>query len=359
MDKKELPLELLVYFDDEPVGVIGLYKSKPFPDTIWLSWFGVLEKYRNNGIRSIYMKDKNLLDFYKNTSLFTDLGFYTTFAKNLPNDIKKLCSLFRNQIIHPFDLKDEEERNNSHSFYGDMTKISRTDLIYENDLFPTAIAMLAELLRRNPNFTIKRKIEDKIHVCCREMSILLVSILKSKGIPARCRSGFANYVTESGNESAGDHWITEYYDSKEEKWKLVDSDMCYDEETLEYYGIDFNLFDMPRNKFIFGAEAYIGLRNNKYDNKEIFFFSNPYIYGLKAAIRGLFYDFHCLMNDEIPFLYQPKYVRDKDFELTKEELLELDRLVNLMLDPSNNFDELLNLWNNEPKFRIMSGGMNN
>lgn len=50
MNKKGLPLDLLVYFDNEPIGVIGLYEINNFSDTVWLSWFGILEKYRNNGI---------------------------------------------------------------------------------------------------------------------------------------------------------------------------------------------------------------------------------------------------------------------------------------------------------------------
>lgn len=92
------------------------------------------------------MIEEKILNFYKQTSLFTDLGYYKKFAKDLPDDIEILCSLLRNQIIHPFDLKDEEYRQEENSFYGDMTKIPKTSLIFENDYYPTAIAMLSELL---------------------------------------------------------------------------------------------------------------------------------------------------------------------------------------------------------------------
>ena len=301
------------------------------------------------------MKEE-ILNFYKQTSLYTDLGLYKEFASTLPDNIEELCRLIRNQLIHPFDLKDEEEKSNPNSFYGDMTKIPETALIYENDLYPTAIGILSELLRRDPKLSNNRDILDKLHVCCRETSILLVSILKAKGIPARCRSGFTSYV--SPTDGAGDHWICEYYDVLENKWKLVDSTMCYDEETLDYFEIDFNLFDIPKDKFIFGAESYLGLRNGKYQTKDIFCFSNPFEYGLKAAIRGLFYDFHSLMNNEIIFLHNPKYLKDKNFVLTEEEYKELDNLATLMLNPDENFNKLLDIWNSTPKFRIMAGGMN-
>lgn len=260
---------------------------------------------------------EKILEFYKKTSSFTDLGFYKEFAKNLPDDIEELCLLQRHQIIHPFDLKDEEMRKNKNSCYGDMTKIDETSLCYENDLFPTAQAMIAELLRREKKYSKQRKIENKIHVCCREHAILLSSILKAKGIPARARSGFAKYVN-TNQIQAGDHWITEYFDEKENKWRLVDADEhCPDHE------MGFDLNDIPYDKFLFGANAYLGIRQNKYKPETILYSSDPPTLGLKASIRGLFYDFHALMNNEIIFLHMPKYVREKNL-----------------------------------KFRIMSGGMN-
>ena len=301
--------------------------------------------------------NKEILDFYKQTSLFTDLGLYKNFAINLPNDIKELCLLQRSQIIHPFDLCNEKWRSDTHSFYGDMTKISKTSLNYENDVLPTAQSMIAELLRRDKNYSKERKIEDKIHVCCREQAILLASILKAKGFSARVRSGFAAYCNMSSKE-AGDHWICEYYNDKEKRWILVDADMYFDNDTLLKYNIDFNLLDIPRNKFIFGAEAYLGLRCGKYSDNEIYYASSPKTIGIKAALHGLFYDFHSLMNDEIIFLHLPKYILDKNFNLTEEELKELDYLASLMLEPDVNFFKLREIWDNNLKYRIMAGGLN-
>ena len=107
-----------------------------------------------------------------------------------------------------------------------MTKVSVTRLDYEEDYFPTAQSMIAELLRKKPNYAINREAKDKIHITCRGQAILLASILKTKVISARVRSGFAPYIKDDGINY--DHWITEYYD-----------------------------------KFLFGANAYLGLRNNK------------------------------------------------------------------------------------------------
>lgn len=232
-----------------------------------------------------------------------------------------------------------------------MTKVPITRLDYEDDLFPTAISMISELLRKDKTYNVNRKAEDKIHVTCRGEAILLAATLKAKGYSARVRSGFAPYIKYDG--VSYDHWIIEYYDEIKQRWVLVDADEhCPDHE------MEFDLNDIPRNKFIFGAEAYLGMRTGKYKTEEIYYASDPATLGLKASIRGLFYDFHSLMNDEIIFLHLPKYIQDKNFELSEEEYIELDNLAELLLEPDKNFDKILDIWNNVSKFRIMSGALN-
>ena len=295
--------------------------------------------------------NNELFNFYKQTSLYTDLGLYKNFMKNLPDDINELCILQRKQIIHPVVFDIPNIRKQSNCFWGDMTKVPITRLDYEDDLFPTAISMISELLRKDKTYYVNRKAEDKIHVTCRGEAILLAATLKAKGYSARVRSGFAPYIKYDG--VSYDHWITEYYDEIKQRWVLVDADEhCPDHE------MEFDLNDIPRNKFIFGAEAYLGMRTGKYKTEEIYYASDPATLGLKASIRGLFYDFHSLMNDEIIFLHLPKYIQDKNFELSEEEYIELDNLAELLLEPDKNFDKILDIWNNVSKFRIMSGALN-
>lgn len=297
------------------------------------------------------MKREEILEFYRKTSTYTDLGYYKEFAKNLPNDIEKLCILQRMQIIHPFAFIDKSIRTKKDCFWGDMTKVPKERLEYEEDIYPTAQSIIAELLRKNSAYNIKREAKDKVHITCRGQAILLASILKSKGIPARARSGFAEYIHYDGIYY--DHWITEYFDKKEKRWKLVDADEhCPDHE------MGFDLNDIPYDKFLFGAEAYLGIRENKYKHETILYSSAPPILGLKASIKVLFFDFHSLMNNEIIFLHMPKYIRDKNFELTEGEYKELEDLARLMINPNENFEKLYEIWENTPKYRIMSGGLN-
>ena len=288
-----------------------------------------------------------ILDFYKQTSSYTDLGLYTDFARRLPDEIKELARLQRMQIIHPTIIWN----NLQEIWWDNLDKVPKTSLVYEDDIYPTAISMLSELLRRDNNYSINRKVEDKIHVTCRGEAILLTAILKAKGIPSRVRSGFAEYLKHDGIYY--DHWITEYYSDIEKRWILVDADNQWGDSK-----IDFDLNDLPRNKFMFGANAYLTLRNNKIEKEKIIYQSDPVTIGLPAAIRGLFYDFHCLMNDEIILDFVPRYVLEKNFNLTEDELIELDELASLMLDPDTNFNKLNKIWESKLKYRIMSGGLN-
>lgn len=53
----DLPISFLVFEDDIPIGVVGLYDIPEYSDTIWLSWFGVLESYRFKGYGAQIFKD--------------------------------------------------------------------------------------------------------------------------------------------------------------------------------------------------------------------------------------------------------------------------------------------------------------
>lgn len=56
-ETSDLPISFLVFENDIPIGVVGLYDIPEYSDTIWLSWFGVLENYRFKGYGNQIFKD--------------------------------------------------------------------------------------------------------------------------------------------------------------------------------------------------------------------------------------------------------------------------------------------------------------
>lgn len=42
----------IVYNEEIPIGVVDLYSYNEYPSDAWLSWYGVIDKYRNKGFGS-------------------------------------------------------------------------------------------------------------------------------------------------------------------------------------------------------------------------------------------------------------------------------------------------------------------
>ncbi len=214
--------------------------------------------------------------------------------------------------------------------------------------------MFAELYRRDKKgLTATRKEEDKLVVTCRFVAILMASILKSKGIPCRVRSGNAPYF-DMGNlgKVSADHWINQYFDSKEKRWITFDVDGSWSLHEL------FDPYNIPEGKFDFPADAWLNIRRGK-DDPNRFWNAKPEK-GLIVVFWSLFYDFHCLMNNEIIYLYGPsnnygKY--EKFSQLSEKQLKTIDELALLMQHPDENFSKLQTIWNTNKEFRLLSGGL--
>ena len=39
----------IVYVDNEPIGVTGIYSYHEYPESAWLGWFGILSEHRGKG----------------------------------------------------------------------------------------------------------------------------------------------------------------------------------------------------------------------------------------------------------------------------------------------------------------------
>lgn len=65
----------IVFVENTPIGVTGIYAYHEYPDDAWLGWFGVLKDYRRNGYGGIIL-DKTIelakQKGYKNFRLYTD-----------------------------------------------------------------------------------------------------------------------------------------------------------------------------------------------------------------------------------------------------------------------------------------------
>ena len=290
---------------------------------------------------------KEIREHYRQYSLFTYPGLYEAYLRTLPDAVEEIGKLVRANIIHRTTLEDGNTGTNADLKYGDMTKVPWWRQA-EDDYLVTAAAMLAELFRRDPaGLTMKRSVEDKIVVTCRFVAILMASILKAKGIPARVRSGFGGYF--ENNKDAWDHWITQYWNDQENRWITIDVDGSR-------HKTGFDMYDMPEGTFDFAAETWLNIRRKQVPEQH--FKNAGGEIGLLPASWELFYDFHCLMNNEIIYLHAvAATIPDTFAKLPESTLQEIDHLAELMTKPDENFDELQHLWETKKDYRLLTGAL--
>lgn len=290
---------------------------------------------------------QNILEHYLQTGIYTYAGAYKSYFQSLPDDISQLGHLICSQVIHRVTLREGNTNANAKLQYGDMNRFPWYRMRCEDDILMTATAMSAELFRMDERgFVPDRATEHKIVVTCRYVSVLMSAILKAKGIPCRSRSGFAPYFQEGVSM---DHWINQYWDKDRQRWVTIDADGFYDDS-----GMNLGQYDLDESKFDFAAKAWLDVRRGKIDGSRFLYADGLGTCSLKAIIRALFYDFHALMNDEVSYLFLPAYIENKFEQLTEADFEELDELAVLMLQPDENLEKLVRIWETKRKFRIMN-----
>ena len=185
-------------------------------------------------------------EFYRTQSAVSDPGALAAYYEALPDDPRELALVVRRLMIHRveggffgFAIAEDRMRNDAETRYVDEI----LKLIVERTDAPLATP---------------RGYADRFVGICRDFALLLCSFLRAKGIPARIRSGFADYFTEDGFHV--DHVVTEYWDA-ERGWLFADS------QVTEGHTVDFDPMDVPRDRFLVAGKAWQQIRAGKAEPK--------------------------------------------------------------------------------------------
>ena len=293
--------------------------------------------------------NEKLCKHYLKTSVYTYVGAYKEFVLSLPDDIPSIGMLVCDQITHPSMYFTESSSYLEDTYFGKFSSYPKHRFKNEDELYITAVSMLAGILRFDETgFTKNRDVSKRITVSCRQASVLFSAILKAKGIPCRSRAGFMDFG--DAGESFLEHWVNEYWDFNENRWVLADVDGYYEYE--QRFG--YSQFDLPRRKFV-TPEAWLYLRRNTLDKKLDVFSSDL----LEGVCEYLFMDFHALMNNEIFYSYQPLYLRGGIQGLSESELDELDYLAELLTDPDKNMEKIEELYMTDEKLFTLTNNTEN
>jgi len=255
-------------------------------------------------LKNTFSKDDNqALNFYRQYSSFTDPGEYKYLYKNLPESLPELCSLIKSQFIHPYAELPQ---------YRDQIPKERWN---ESVNYPTVKSILKGLLSYNSRGLVKdRKPEDRLVLGCRENAILLASILKYRGIPARVRTGHVTYLRPGFHLS---HTICEVWNEHKNCWMLVDPSMVK---------IDFS-----REEFDFSNELWLKLQKKEID-------PGPYGFhgrysGFVSIVGKVCPDLASILGSEYPVHHYAPILDDaieNNDQLTDKHIGTLNRISELM-----------------------------
>ena len=294
--------------------------------------------------------NKTIYQRYLKTSIYTYVGLYKNFVLSLPDDIPSIGMLVCGQITHPSMYFTDPSPYLEDTYFGKFASYPKYRFKNEDELYITAVSMIAGILRLDETgFTKNKDVTKRITVSCRQASILFSAILKAKGIPCRSRAGFMDFG--DAGASYMEHWVNEYWDFHENRWVLADVDGYYEYE--QRFG--YSQFDLPRRKFVTASEAWLGLRRNTLNKKLDVFSPNL----LEGVCEYLFMDFHALMNNEIFYSYQPLYLRDGIQTRNECELRELDYLAELLAEPDKNMEQIEHLQAVNEKLSVLTNNTQN
>jgi Transglutaminase-like superfamily len=277
---------------------------------------------------------RGILDYYRQPAAMTAVGVHAALFEELPDDV---CTLVR--VVQGLGVYDVVAPD----FYRFNVPDERKNEIH---IRPVERMLHRILAIDDGPLTTARPVEKRLVSRCHHFMLLLLSMLRAKGIPARGRCGFAAYFNPGYFE---DHWICEYWNATQARWILVDAQL--DEIWREKLMIDFDIFDVPRDRFLVAGDVWARVRAGEAD---------PSKFGIHFVnLRGLWFVAEDLVRDlaalnkmeMLPWDVwgaQPK----PDEEFDDEQLAYFDQLAPLSRDPNASFDELRKLYAEDDRLHV-------
>ena len=271
------------------------------------------------------------LPFYTKQVGFTSAGGHAAAFGRLPNEVAALSAVAQGVVIHEHIAPSygvtltDDDRASVH-----LRKVADLlDLILAKDPRPLDVA---------------REPAARIAGNCRQFTVLLVSMLRAHGTPARARCGFGAYFGTPLNE---DHWVAEYW--RDGRWRLADAQL--DEHQRGLFAIDFDVTDVPRDRFLVAGDAWAACRAGDAD---------PAAFGLSMTEEAGFWwiagnlmrDVAALNNAEMLPWDAWGVMPGPDDRIDEDRVALFDELAALTAVPDDDFDELRARYESDERLRV-------
>ncbi|MBN1201959.1 MAG: transglutaminase domain-containing protein [Anaerolineae bacterium] len=248
----------------------------------------------------------------------------------LPADVPGITAAVRNTLLHPchamqigIEITDDRRRElNIRSAAGLLRAIHHVD--------PRPL-------------TVARPVEQRITGTCRDFTTLAVALLRHTGIAARGRCGFGTYLRPPGADLPYiDHWISEYWRADDQRWARVDEEFDPDGELPP--GINFDLSDMPFDRFLTGGDAWARCRTGEADPDQ---FGFAEWHGWQFILGNLLRDVASLNKVEMLPWDVWGYMPDENAPHADASRAHLDRLAALTRSGDTAFEDVLAAYDDE------------
>lgn len=269
-------------------------------------------------------------DYFSQQGRISDPGIHGSLYNGLPTSIEDLVKLVQGVTIHVFwteryGFKTPPERMAELQLRWIDKRLARTLELDERPLMEA------------------RPIDRKLLGNCRDHSLLLVSILRRQGIAARARCGFAAYFLPDHFE---DHWVVEYWHVAQERWILVDAQL--DELQRDILKIDFDVLDVPRDRFIVGGAAWQMCRSGEQNAEKFGIFD---MHGLGFVRGNLVRDVASLNKLELLPWDCWGVILNESLD-DPGHLAALDEVASLSAGDVPDFDTLRSRYESDPRFHV-------
>jgi len=277
----------------------------------------------------------NPLEFYANHGLMTNPREHASMFSDLPDEVPALCKVVQGLLIHEgwaraYGVSMPENRNLESSIRMVSKKMDRILELNDRPLIDP------------------RSAEQRLFSICRDFALLLTTMLRQKGIPARVRYGFATYFFPPNTVGYGDHVVTEYWNSQEQRWVLVDAQL--DELQCNAVHISFDPCDVPREVYLTADVAWQHCRNKEVDPKNFGFL--PDYTGLWYVKGHLARDIAALNKVEMLCWDYWGIFERRDYDLPDEDLQLLNQSAKLSLSGNEDLGKLRSLYLQDMRLRV-------
>jgi Transglutaminase-like superfamily len=188
------------------------------------------------------------LNYYRSQSRVTDPGGMSHLLTGVPDEPARIQRIARGLVIHY-----RAENPSAHGIRDE--RLAEIDSRYAE----TMLTCLAEL--DDQPLAEARAPKERLVGCCRDFTVLFLTMARAKGIPTRARVGFATYFVRGFNV---DHEVAEVWDVRDRRWRLVDAELDDDHVDPNDDAL-VDPLDVPRDRFLVAGEAWQRCRAGEAD----------------------------------------------------------------------------------------------